>query len=351
MADATYSSVYKDPLHLTSGDQSLLQIVLSIFSGKSFLRWSRNITIALITKNTLGFVDGSYPKPASNHANYNDWIRTDYTCWRTVPCNTVMRWILIALSDTIADSLTYVTSSKQLWDKLTERFNQSNAPYLYQLRKDVVQIVQGDSSVAEYYSRLKSVWEDIRSLDPLPDCSCGVLTKDNKNNLIDFLMDVDRKFEHIRGQILAMDPLPTVNQAFAKVNQAEVQKHISNSNVWTRDAKKPEVSGAVYRYDFCNKNGHTREFCWKLKGQKPRQFGSSTGFKGSNNGGKRFAANVEETSVFEEKTPFDQPTDQIVDPSFIQAVAKELFRLQSSSTPASSAVAALEGGVSTCPKL
>ncbi|KAK9756000.1 hypothetical protein RND81_01G066000 [Saponaria officinalis] len=125
--EASSNSIYKDLLHLTSGDQSLLQIVPQVFSGKSFLYWSRNMKIALISKNKLGFVNGTYPKLASTHATYNDWIRTDYT---------VMRWILHSLSDTIAESLSYVTSSKQLWEELDERFNQSNASYLYQLRKD-----------------------------------------------------------------------------------------------------------------------------------------------------------------------------------------------------------------------
>ncbi|KAK9675946.1 hypothetical protein RND81_11G043300 [Saponaria officinalis] len=140
MSETTYNSVYKDPLHLTSGDQSLLHLVPQVFSGKSFLRWSRIIKIALIAKNNLGFVDGSYAQPVESHANYNDWTRTDYT---------VMRWILNSLSDVIADSLSY----------------------------DVVQIVQNESSVAEYYCRLKSVWEDMRALDPLPECRCEVVSK------------------------------------------------------------------------------------------------------------------------------------------------------------------------------
>ncbi|KAK9677736.1 hypothetical protein RND81_11G163400 [Saponaria officinalis] len=278
MSETPYNSVYKDPLHLTSGDQSLLQIVPSVFNGTFFLRWSRSIRIALISKNKLG---------------------TDYT---------VLRWILNSLSDTIVESLTYVNSSKQLWDDLDERYNQSNAPYLYQLRKDVVQIIQGDTSVAE-------------ALDPLPECSygnlakcsCGILKKivdrDNKNNLIDFLMGLDRKYEHLRGQILATDPLPTVNQAFAKVHQAKVQKNISyndfhvdldgvamaasrfsdkpaafsdsgrntQSTDWRRDFKKPRVERPSFNCDFCHKSGHTKDFCWKLKGQKTKTPYSSGG--------------------------------------------------------------------------
>ncbi|KAL9244236.1 hypothetical protein vseg_018035 [Gypsophila vaccaria] len=389
MADSTtYNSVYKDPLHLTSGDQSLLQIIPQVFSGKSFMHWSRNLKMALVTKNKLGFITGTYPKPAATHANHNDWIRTDYTA---------MRWILNSLSDTIAESLSYVSSSKQLWDELDERYNQSNAPYLYQLRKDVVQIAQGELSVAEYYSRLKSVWEDIRSLDPLPECNCGaidtcscnllkkIVERDNKNNLIDLLMGLANKYENIRGQILAMDPLPTVNQAFAKIHQAEVQKNITNTdpsididamamavvppsvrhaavsdfsmsasanssgfstpNVWKRDSKKPKGERPSYFCDFCNKPGHTKDFCWKLKNPKSK---SSTGsYRTNSYPGKRFAANVEETPIFQRDTPCDDTPSlssvQALDSTFVQAVARELFKLQTSGSVSSSPNFAVAG--------
>ncbi|MDP1329538.1 hypothetical protein Q6280_28585, partial [Klebsiella pneumoniae] len=64
-------------------------------------------------------------------------------------------------------------SSKQLWEELSERYNQSNAPLLYQLRKAVVHTVQGDDPVIDYYAKLKTIWEDLRSLDEIPDCECG----------------------------------------------------------------------------------------------------------------------------------------------------------------------------------
>ncbi|KAK9691835.1 hypothetical protein RND81_09G223100 [Saponaria officinalis] len=346
------------------------------------MRWSQNMKIALITKNKLGFINGKYPKPDEKYANYNDWIRTDYT---------VMRWILNSLSDSISEGLSYVTSSRQLWEDLEERFNQSNAPFLYQLRKDVVQIHQGDAPVAEYYARLKSIWEDIRSLDPLAECECGVIAtctcellkkivaRDNKNNLIDFLMGLDKKYESIRGQILAMEPLPSVNQTFAKLHQTEIQKHITNtessadfdglvmnamhnsssksaivpqwstpkvptpSKVWRQDAKKPRLDRAFYHCDFCNKHGHTREYCWKLKNSKSKSYHPSGSQRSFAHPEKKFAVNVEDISPFDADTPLDAvvdstPTQQFashptpVDPTFVQAVAKELLKLQGNSS-------------------
>ncbi|XP_074314637.1 uncharacterized protein LOC141649864 [Silene latifolia] len=147
MATSTASSVYKDPLHLTTDDQSLNLLVPQVFSGKSFLHWSRNMRVALISKNKLGFINGACPQPPTTDARHQDWIRTDYT---------IMQWIQFSLSEDIAKSFSYVTSSKQFWEELNERFNQSNALFLYQLRKEVAEIKQGDLSLAEYYAMLRS---------------------------------------------------------------------------------------------------------------------------------------------------------------------------------------------------
>ncbi|XP_074293776.1 uncharacterized protein LOC141620932 [Silene latifolia] len=223
-----------DPLYLAPGDISGLNLVSSPFNGKHYLQWSRAVKMALISKNKLGFITGKYPKPAETAATYQDWIRVDYN---------VMCWILHSLIPEISGSLLYVQSSKQLWDEIKERYSQANAPFLYQLRKDVMYTIQeNNQSVADYFGKLKSVWEDLQSLDGLPDCECGALSKcscsllkkvlerDNRHRLIDFLMGLDKKYETVRSQILASDPLPTVNQAFFRIQQIEMQKSISNSD-------------------------------------------------------------------------------------------------------------------------
>ncbi|XP_074285495.1 uncharacterized protein LOC141611005 [Silene latifolia] len=303
-----------------------------------------------------------------------------------------MRWIQFSLTEKIARSFNYVTSSKQLWEELNERYNQTNAPHLYKLRKEMTQISQGNDTVAEYYARLKSVWEDLRSIDPLPDCTCAaiatctcqllkrIVERDNRNNLIDFLMGLDKKYDQIRGHILALEPLPTVNQAFAKVHQSEMQKQITEAdtkvdldgvamaatqnfpasshtapssngfpsnnsqtagaqdagNVWRRDGKKQKV---VYFCERCQKYGHTLAFCWfgtQGRGRGRGRFSgpphTSTAGRGY---GRGYAANVEvEEAEYEDDTPCEVPAthqnsnEDTPDPAFVQAVAKALFKMQ-----------------------
>ncbi|GJX47354.1 hypothetical protein Tco_0272544 [Tanacetum coccineum] len=56
------------------------------------------------------------------------------------------------------------------------------------------------------------------------DVLSKVLLRDSNSKLIQFLMKLNNDYESVRSQILAMDPLPTVNKAYYIVQQNEKQK-------------------------------------------------------------------------------------------------------------------------------
>ncbi|KAJ0018210.1 hypothetical protein Pint_11898 [Pistacia integerrima] len=46
------------------------------------------------------------------------------------------------------------------------------------------------------------------------------------NRLMQFLIRLNESFDHIRNQILGMDPLPTVNKAYSMVLRVEKQREV-----------------------------------------------------------------------------------------------------------------------------
>nr|GEV07024.1 hypothetical protein CTI12_AA427390 [Tanacetum cinerariifolium] len=72
-----------DPLSINNSDHPGMVLTQTPFNGGNFLRWSRNIKMALGAKLKLGFIDGTCAKPAVTDVNYQRWIRCDYmvTCW------------------------------------------------------------------------------------------------------------------------------------------------------------------------------------------------------------------------------------------------------------------------------
>jgi len=51
--------------------------------------------------------------------------------------------------------------------------------------------------------------------------------KNSRNQLIQFLMGLNSGYDAVRGQILAMDPLPTVNRAYYIIQQIKKQKQVT----------------------------------------------------------------------------------------------------------------------------
>lgn len=124
---------------------------------------------------------------------------------------------------------------------MAERYSQSNAPLLFQLRRNLVNCKQDNLSVSDYFGKLEILWNDIQGINPIllcdcvakKSCICGITTRilaaDAKNKIIDFLMGLNDSFEGIHGQILGMDPLPPLNEAFYLVQQIEQQKLVTNA--------------------------------------------------------------------------------------------------------------------------
>ncbi|XP_074374224.1 uncharacterized protein LOC141714612 [Apium graveolens] len=223
---------YSDPLFLENSDNANIPLGNVIFNGENFLNWSRNIKLALGSKNKLGFLEGKVKKPDSNDAKYALWIRNDYM---------LRGWLCRSMNEKISNSFTYIDSVERLWNELKERYAETNAPLLYSLKKQVKILEQENMSISEYYFKLKQVWDEIQDIEGLLKCTCAAMKKctgnllkkfveiQERNKVIDFVMGLNKRNENITGNIMAMEPLPTLNRAFHLVQQAEKQNQVAEN--------------------------------------------------------------------------------------------------------------------------
>ncbi|XP_074302849.1 uncharacterized protein LOC141636469 [Silene latifolia] len=299
--DSSGYDFYDDPFFLSTSDQPTSHLTTVLFDGADFLGWKQKVLMALASKNKESFLDDSNPKPAATDKKYRQWIRCDLM---------VMRWILNSLDKTIRDNLKYVTSARRLWSELSERYDQANSIEIYQLTKDMGDTSQGNSSLIEYYSKLKSSWENLDSLDPLPSCSCGKCNsctcflfkrmQEKKNNikLIQFLMGLNGGYDNIRAQILSLDALPTINKALEMLQKIEKQKRVTES-VEVLTETTAYASYKVQECAYCGKLGHKIEKCYRLvgfpavKNNKGKGKMSSSKYAKKPNSFKKSANNIE----------------------------------------------------------
>ncbi|XP_073041751.1 uncharacterized protein [Primulina eburnea] len=153
-----------NPYFLQNGDHPGLVLVSHPLSGSNYNTWSRAIVMALTAKNKLGFVDNSIARPSPNDLLYGAWNR----------CNSmVTSWILNAVVREIVDSLMYMSTCHEVWVDLRDRFQQSNAPRIYQIKKLLSALSQGSLSVSSYYTKLRTLWDELKDYQPVSVCHCG----------------------------------------------------------------------------------------------------------------------------------------------------------------------------------
>lgn len=174
----------------------------------------------------------------------------------------------------------------------------STGPQIYQIQREMSSVQQGIDSITTYYSKLHRTWDEMDHLVPLPVCKCTNCTCNltdklkaltSSTRLLQFLMGLNSDFEVIRGQILNLDPLPTVSKAFSMVLRAESQKTVTQNysssiaegsamlvkaassksagdNKYYSGQKKDDSKKSDRFCDHCQIIGHTKDTCFKLHG-------------------------------------------------------------------------------------
>ena len=208
-------------------------------------------------------------------------------------------WLNTAMEKDIRTSVKYAATSQEIWEDLKERFGKESAPKAYELKQSLSATRQDGLSVSAYYTKLRGIWDEIHSVLPMPICECKRCTCDigkklsarqDKERLYEFLLGLDAEFSTIRTQILAMQPIPTLGASYHLVAEDEQQRAISGSRRTEMDAAafqafhpnrrdqnqtsqrparkewKKEVEGKNEHCDFCGKDGHNRDGCFKRIG-------------------------------------------------------------------------------------
>ncbi|XP_017256401.1 uncharacterized protein LOC108225961 [Daucus carota subsp. sativus] len=317
---------YNDPYFISSNDNSNAQLGHVVFTGNNYINWHRSVTMALGAKNKLGFTNGSLVRPSDDSEDLEKWIRNDYM---------VCSLLINSIDKSIAESFMFVSSAQELWSEIAERYGHSTAPQLYDLHKNLMSVQQNDDSIAQYYNKLKKVWDQLHVLDPLPICTCGILLKcscgflkrivegEQLKKLIQFIAGLNKSYDQAKVNILSMDPLPSVNKVYHMLQQIERQNALANSQTLEMSAlmtvsnnsnfqnskfsaKKDVKDSAVNKNkldrfcEFCKMKGHLKESCFKLVGY-PDWYKGKTSDTSSNTvtqkSNQRLAANVQESPL------------------------------------------------------
>ncbi|XP_057520888.1 uncharacterized protein LOC130801137 [Amaranthus tricolor] len=230
------------------------KLMTDVFDGTSYIDWQESILLSLSTKNKLGFIDGSLPKPPATDHTYKAWCR----------CNDLVKsWLLASVDKTVGRSVRFKKTAADVWTDLAERFGQPSSTLLYSLQKKLLLLEQGSDSISEFYTKIMAIWDEIDNQDPLAICACNncICATGRKNlksqqdsRVMMFLMKLNDDYVQARTNILMMNELPSLGSAYRFCVQEERHKEIKQ----VVSSSHESLAFAADRRKFQDKNNFTK---------------------------------------------------------------------------------------------
>jgi len=245
-----------------------------------------------------------------------------------------------------------MNDASDIWRDLNSRFNVTNLPRTYNLTQEIQDFRQGTLSLSEYYTRLKTLWDQLDSTEALDEpCTCGkamrLQQKAEQAKIVKFLAGLNESYAIVRRQIIAKKALPSLGEVYHILDQDNSQQSFSNvvappaafqvSEITQSPSMDPTVcyvqNGPNKGRPICsfyNRVGHIAERCYKKHGFPP-------GFTPKGKAGEKLqkpkplAANVAESS--EVNTSLESMVGNLSKEQLQQFIA--MFSSQLQNTPPS----------------
>ncbi|KAF3772040.1 hypothetical protein EJ110_NYTH58916 [Nymphaea thermarum] len=201
-----------------------------------------------------------------------------YASWKG-DNNIVMSWHMNSVQPQIASTIAYYTSAKQMWDF-------KNVSKILQVEEELLNLQQGDQSLAQYFASHKSIYERLKALRP----PCPTCHK---------LMGLSPEYVVAKTQMLTGAEIPDLADAYNRLSRLAVTLSQPSSDLQAsalvalggrgrgsfrgRGIGRGSRGGrGRFQCTYCGKIGHLEDRCWDKHG---RPSGASLGRNGASKQG------------------------------------------------------------------
>ncbi|KAL9998504.1 hypothetical protein Hdeb2414_s0541g00913981 [Helianthus debilis subsp. tardiflorus] len=268
-----------------------LEIGLKL-NNQNYALWARMIRVAIggKSKALLGHLSGNPTPPKPTDDEFERWEQDDLI---------VFSWLIQNIEPAIAGNLTEFPTAKSLWEALVTTYSSGKDKLqTFDLHVKANGIKQNGTPLEEFWIVMQGIWGEIDRRDPNPMTSTVDIATYNRirieQKLFQFLNAIDRQYDTVKREILRMDPLPSVEEAYAAVRKETAHQGIFNNTTesgiaaglaatritddgalglvsrgQTRRSNpsfKPKVDKSKLKCTHCDMKGHTREQCFKIVG-------------------------------------------------------------------------------------
>ena len=86
----------------------------------------------------------------------------------------VIFWLLIVVAKHIGQSILLSAAAREVWLQLEQRFGKADSTKIFRILRDLCVVSHNNQSVADYFTRIKRMWDDYNSMISIAHCSCDV---------------------------------------------------------------------------------------------------------------------------------------------------------------------------------
>ena len=162
--------------------------------------------------------------------------------------------------------------------------SQNNAARIFQLKKDLAGLRQGDQSFVQHLGSMKSMWNELDMYRPHTTDFAALLKRADEDKVFQLLASLGAEYEDLRSHLLMTPDLPSFNSVCQAVQREETRRKVmhiepkSNSEARAFNSNHKHTGGKIFtgnkadwKCTYCNMKGHLREKCWILHPElKPR---------------------------------------------------------------------------------
>ncbi|XP_075101627.1 uncharacterized protein LOC142177067 [Nicotiana tabacum] len=192
-------------------------------------------------------------------------------------CNDlVISWLTNSLSKDIAHSVKYSKLDKDIWSELVERYGQTCAASVFELKKELAHISQGPLAIASNLTKSSDCGIKLMPCQLVESGLAAIV-------VYQFLMGLDDKYVQTRSNIFMIKPFPSVSIVYSVPLSDEKHRQVSTSPQFlptsisfNAGVSKQEFPSRVNFNDqrpltckYCKKPGHTIDKCYKLHEYPP----------------------------------------------------------------------------------
>lgn len=121
-------------------------------------------------------------------------------------------------------------TAKEVWQDINDRYGQSNGSRYIQIQREISASSHGASDITSYFTKMRSLWDELTSAYIGPTCSCGALPKFIEDqHMFQFISGLNDSYSTVKSSILLMSPLPSISKAYSLLQQDESQKEVKST--------------------------------------------------------------------------------------------------------------------------